>query len=382
MKAKLLAELLSSDNVPRAISILSDQFAMLGFSVQILNFSGVLNLFAYKNLDNKKPTIMYLGHADVVPPAAGTAQGVIQHGAVWGRGAVDMKGSIVCFLSALRLNPDASVVVIISGDEEGTAEFGTPAVLRWLRSESRMPQIDFVLIGEPTSVKYIGDRVKVGCRGSLNVELKCDGVAGHVAYPDFAKNPITSVINFINNMCCGHTQSQKELPAGGTKRRSGVHEHPSTGSTNWESFGDWVYEEHLEITSFESDSGAVNVIPSSARCRFNIRFEQGGGEEHLISRILKLGDQFGIQVEYDVASRPCMTMSTPVRLIQAIEAVTGIAPEITTGGANSDAKFICEIAPFAELGLKVELAHKADEHVSLKDMDILTNIYDRFLRGS
>jgi succinyl-diaminopimelate desuccinylase len=361
---KLLAELVSSTSVERTIDCLINQFSALGFFVKKLCFNGVDNLYACKNLEesSRHNTILYIGHADVVPLDKGWMfeQGTVVDGAVWGRGAVDMKGSIACFLEALRLNPDVSVEVIISGDEEGSAEFGTPAVLAWMKQSQgkTFPKFDFALVGEPTSYQSIGDTVKVGCRGSLNVELISNGTAGHVAYPQFLRNPITQLIHFLNEITAPRFLSDGEYNA--------------------------------EITSFESDSGATNVVPETARSCFNIRFSKEISGKSLIAAIDKSAKMHDIQAKYDLACEPFLskgidevtTKSTLTwQLLNSVESVTCKAPQITTGGANSDAKFLYNIVPFVELGLKVELAHKCNEFVSFDDLDTLTRIYDKFLKS-
>ncbi|MDR0631383.1 MAG: M20/M25/M40 family metallo-hydrolase [Holosporales bacterium] len=394
---KLLSELVSSTSVGQTIECLSEKFLELGFAVKKLNFNGTENLYACKNLERASElgnkTIMYLGHADVVPLGEGWTfeQGTVVDGAVWGRGTVDMKGSIVCFLDALRLNPDASVAVIISGDEEGSAEFGTPMVIDWLKqsTEFAFPKIDFVLIGEPTSYRYIGDCVKVGGRGSLNVTLKANGIAGHVAYPQFLKNPIYQMIRLVNEITAPCALSKSEyigLPTDAPENKACVYRELSpqeTQNVRWDMY-------NLEITSFESNSGAVNVVPGMARCRFNIRFGNDVSGADLIVMIDSFTRKHGIQAEYDLACQPfCSLGFEDLRsgsavmhtLLNSVESVTGKTPQVITGGANSDAKFIYKIAPFAELGLKVDLAHKCDEHVSFEDLTALTCIYDRFIEG-
>ncbi|MDR1208606.1 MAG: succinyl-diaminopimelate desuccinylase [Holosporales bacterium] len=359
---KLLVELVSSTSVERTIDCLIGQFSSLGFTVKKLHFNGVDNLYACKNLQKTQNTILYLGHADVVPLGEGWTfeQGAVADGAVWGRGAVDMKGSIACFIEALRLNPDASVEVIISGDEEGSAEFGTPAVLAWMRQnqEGAFPRFDFALIGEPTSCNLTGDTVKVGCRGSLNVELIANGTAGHVAYPQFLNNPITQLVYVLNEITTPQFLSDSEY--------------------------------NLEMTSFESDSGATNVVPAVAHCRFNIRFSAELSGQKLIAAIDKSAKKHNIHAKYDIACEPFFSKrmddvanktTTTWQLLNAVQSVTCRTPQMTTGGANSDAKFLYEIVPFAEIGLKVELAHKCNECVSFDDLDILTRIYDKFFRA-
>jgi succinyl-diaminopimelate desuccinylase len=354
----LLSNLIRLPQVSDSIGLLNAQFSELGFATKILNFNGVDNLYAYKNLKSDKGALLFLGHADVVPIGENWSveQGDVCDSTIWGRGAVDMKGAIVCFIEALRSNPDVPVAVLISGDEEGTAEFGTPAVLSWLREQDMLPQFSFVLIGEPTSYGFIGDRVKFGCRGSLNVSVTAHGVAGHVAYPEFVDNPARTMVKFVDEVAGEN----------------------ALGDSN---------DYHLEVTSIESASGATNVVPSVARCGFNIRFETNMSAKQLMDQISKIARKYeGVNVSYDVACEPfvstCESSDMPIFdvLFESIEKVTKRTADVTTRGANSDAKFIRTMAPFVELGLRVDSAHKVDEHVSIEDLTTLTNIYDQFLK--
>ncbi|MDR1598110.1 MAG: M20/M25/M40 family metallo-hydrolase [Holosporales bacterium] len=432
---KELSQVIKISCTSDAIRLFDAMFRKINFSTEILSFNGVDNLYAFRSsaLANRASalvsrtsapvnsafeseacasaseahasalvnrTLLFLGHADVVPVGAGWTrrQGYLADGCVWGRGAVDMKGAIVCFIEALKRNPEGNVAVIISGDEEGTAEFGTPAVLAHLQSERRMPHVDFALIGEPTSSSYIGDSVKVGCRGSLNVSATAHGSAGHVAYPQFTKNAATAVIQFLNH----------------------VDAHMRTVHA-----GDC----HLEITSVVADSGATNVVPAIARGGFNIRFTKHTSAEQLEAEITQIAGQYcGVEVAYEVACRPfecgfdgegqggwpkegqggCLYGSNGDRvalnenmndlaneysvglanennngllakLVASVRAATGKYPSITTTGANSDAKFVRAISSFAELGLRYKTAHQVDEHVAVSDLYELIEIYAKFL---
>ncbi|MDR2464480.1 MAG: succinyl-diaminopimelate desuccinylase [Holosporales bacterium] len=362
--AKLLSTLIKMPHVEDVINFLYKQFISLGFNAEILSFHGIHNLYAHKNVNdctaqqeaaNNSKILLFLGHADVVPIGASQKHpaGTLINDNIWGRGAVDMKGSISCCMSALRQNSDVSIAVIISGDEEGSAEFGTPAVLNLLRSQKRLPVFDFVLIGEPTSYEEIGDHIKIGCRGSMNVSISAEGVSGHVAYPAYCINPVTKLVELVYEL---------NLLA------------QTSGHYN------------IEVFSIYSNSGATNVVPSWAKCCFNIRFDENISANELINIIETIsGKQNNIQwhFTYDVACQPFMSRPDPLFdiLINATMQVTRQQPQVSSKGANSDAKFIKDIAPFAELGLKTCDAHKIDEKVSLQDLYTLTKIYDQFLQN-
>lgn len=209
--ATLLQELIRRADVGEALAWLKAFVERLGFAAEILTFEGTPNLWATRRSAGDQPILGFLGHADVVPVGEGWAYppfaGVIEEGAVWGRGAVDMKGGIACFLAAVEAalaqeeaQGEAALPgleLLISGDEEGLAVGGTPAVLQALAAQGRSPEWQFVLVGEPTSHARLGDLIKVGCRGSLNVRVMASGQSGHVAYPAFSANPVPPLMAFL-----------------------------------------------------------------------------------------------------------------------------------------------------------------------------------------
>ncbi|GHS99586.1 hypothetical protein AGMMS50296_7790 [Alphaproteobacteria bacterium] len=243
----------------------------LGFETQILTFQNVTNVYATKNLSpsTQRPSqkvLGFLGHSDVVPAGEGWSadpfSGALQDGFLLGRGAVDMKGGLACFFAALAENKavldNFPLALFISGDEEGTAEGGIPAVLQELEKTSSRPTFDFILIGEPTSRLTLGDYVKMGCRGSLNIRFCLTGTSGHVAaLGQKIENVATIMIHFLHELASFAWPPEDEI----------------FGPTN------------LEITTLDADSHATNVIPAQARGGFNIRFGTKTSAEQILAKI-------------------------------------------------------------------------------------------------
>lgn len=359
----LLQSLIQCQTVAESIDFLKSYLSSLEFTTEVLSFQGVDNLYAYKKLKAYPKTLAFIGHVDVVPAGKNWEtppfSGNIYQKAVWGRGAVDMKGGIACFLAALTQNKTIinNQVILISGDEEGDAQCGMPAVLKALRLQNREPFWDFALIGEPTSQKFIGDHIKIGCRGSLNVYVQVQGLGGHVAYPQFLENPITALINFLHELKIYKFDE-----------------------------GDAIYDSsHIEITQIQTNNNTTNVVPTLAHCRFNIRFNPQTSSDQFVRIIESLAQKYPLVIwkfEYDIASQPFISQSSEFieKLANSIEKITKNRPKISACGANSDAKFIKEKSAFAELGLNIQEAHKINEKVPLEDLEILTRVYDQFLK--
>jgi succinyl-diaminopimelate desuccinylase len=370
--AALAAELIRRPSVtPRdegALSVVAGYLEDLGFTCHRLVFGGdgsdaIVNLYA--RLGEGRPNLCFAGHTDVVPPGAREAwsfdpfSASLRDGALWGRGAVDMKGAIAAFIAAAerwlaeRSSGFAgSISLLITGDEEGAGVDGTKRVLEWL--SARGEALDACLVGEPTSATALGDMIKIGRRGSLTGRLTVHGVQGHTAYPHLADNAAHRLVAVL------HALTSAELD------RGSEHFQPST----------------LQVSTIDIGNPATNVIPAVARAVFNIRFNDhwtGGTLKHWIAeRLDAVGGQYSLDVTVSGESflvRPGI-VSDP--LAEAIRRVTGRVPELSTTGGTSDARFLHAYCPVAEFGLVGQTMHQADERVDLADLVALTEIYRTF----
>jgi succinyl-diaminopimelate desuccinylase len=371
--AALAAELIRRPSVtPKdegALSIVAGYLEDLGFTCHRLVFGGdgsdaIVNLYA--RLGEGRPNLCFAGHTDVVPPGAREAwsfdpfSASLRDGALWGRGAVDMKGAIAAFIAAVerwlaeRSSGFAgSISLLITGDEEGAGVDGTKRVIEWLAA--RGEALDACLVGEPTSAAALGDMIKIGRRGSLTGRMTVHGVQGHTAYPHLADNAAHRLVAML------HALTSAELD------RGSEHFQPST----------------LQVSTIDIGNPAANVIPAAARAVFNIRFnDRWTGEtlKHWIAeRLDAVGGHYELEVTVSGESflvRPGI-VSNP--LAEAIRRVTGRMPELSTTGGTSDARFLHAYCPVAEFGLVGRTMHQADERVDLADLVALTEIYRTFL---
>ena len=374
--AALAAELIRRPSVtPRdegALDIVAGQLEELGFTCHRLVFGGedgsdaIANLYARYGAG--RPNLCFAGHTDVVPPGASEAWSVDpfgadrRDGALWGRGAVDMKGAIAAFIAAAQRwlgerGPDfgGSISLLITGDEEGVGINGTKRVLEWLAA--RGETLDACLVGEPTSANVLGDMIKIGRRGSLTGRLAVHGIQGHTAYPHLADNAAHRIVALL------HALTTAELDHGS------AHFQPST----------------LQVSTIDIGNPTTNVIPAEARAVFNIRFNDrwtGRGLEDWLRRRLDQaanGGRYALDVSVSGESFLAASDSVSDPLAEAIRRVTGRTPEFSTTGGTSDARFIHTYCPVAEFGLLSQTMHKVDERVDLADLAALTEIYRTFL---
>ncbi len=313
----------------------------------------VENLFAIREGPGRH--FAFAGHLDVVPPGEGwhsdpfTPQ--IHGDLLHGRGAVDMKGSIAAFVAALHDIPaDAGTIsLIITGDEEGPAIYGTRALIEHMQARGTVP--DTCLVGEPTSVDRLGDMMKIGRRGSVNMWISVAGTQGHVAYPHLADNPITKLVSIL-----------AEIEA--------IHLDEGT---------DWFQPSNIEVTDLNVGNKATNVIPAKAEARLSIRFNDLQSGEALVIRIRDLVERGSGTLNAMISGEAFLTPpgELSAAIADAVETVVGIKPEPSTTGGTSDARFLNKICPVVEFGLCNATMHKLDEAVAIADLDALAEIYRR-----
>ena len=355
-----------------ALGVVADALKQAGFTISRPVFSerdtpDVENLYA--RYGTKSPLLVFAGHTDVVPPGDEGAwrhppfAGETDDGLLYGRGAVDMKGAIAAMLAAvlgfIRSHPDfnGSIAFLITGDEEGPAINGSVKLLDW--AHKRGERFDHCLLGEPTNPQNLGDMLKIGRRGSLTGAITVEGVQGHVGYPHLARNPIDGMVRLLAAL--------KAAPF-------------DTGTEHFDAT-------NLEITTLDVGNPATNVIPGAARAVFNVRFNDIWTPETLGAEIdRRLREAAGNAVTYRLDLEPTNAVAflTPPDdftgfVQEAIEAQTGIRPQLSTTGGTSDARFIKNYCPVVEFGLVGQTMHKVDEHVPTADLERLAAIYHGIL---
>ncbi len=354
-----------------ALDVLQDVLAGAGFACHRVSFSAVGTATVdnlYARLGSAAPCLLFAGHTDVVPPGPVEAwrhdpfAGAVEDGVLHGRGAQDMKGGIACFVAAALAflaegGRKGSIALLITGDEEGPAVNGTTRLLDW--AVARGERFDHAIVGEPTSRARVGDTVKVGRRGSLNGQVVATGRQGHVAYPAKADNPVPALLRVLAALL--------EPLDGGTER---------------------FEASNLEITSVDVGNPATNVIPGKATAAFNIRFNDRWSAESLATELDARAASAAAGAAVRLAFQPCnapsfLTPASPFTdlVVAATQAETGAAPELSTGGGTSDARFIQRVCPVVELGLVGDTMHMVDERVPVADLATLTAIYRRVLEG-
>jgi succinyl-diaminopimelate desuccinylase len=356
-----------------ALGFLQSLLAPAGFTCHRLTMTepgtpDIENLYA--RLGTGGPHLCFAGHTDVVPvgdEAAWTHPpfgGEVAGGVLYGRGAVDMKGGLACFLAAaLGYVKErgglgrGSLSFLITGDEESVAINGTPKLLAWLKA--RGETLDACLVGEPASAKAVGDEIKIGRRGYVNARLVVHGKQGHSAYADRAENPIPKLARIIDRLCA--TPLDQGTPQF----------QPSS----------------LQPTIISVPNTATNVIPGSAQANFNIRYNdlhtRASLEAWVRAQCEKAASEVSARFSLSFEGSGDVFLTKPGPLVEtiggAIEAVTGRKPALTTNGGTSDARFIKDFCPVVEVGLLNSTAHQVDEHVAVADLATLTAVYRRFI---
>ena len=320
----------------------------------------VENLFAIRRGPDGSKHFAFAGHLDVVPPGEGWTSAPFaperRGDLLYGRGAVDMKGSIAAMVAAIADVPqDAGTVsFIITGDEEGPAVYGTRALIDFMNERGETP--DLCLVGEPTSVNRLGDMMKIGRRGSVNIWLEVNGTQGHVAYPHLADNPLPKLVAIMAEL------DALVLDEG----------------------TDWFQPSNLEITDMEVGNPAHNVIPAKATARISIRFNDTHSGESLSRHIMEIAEKHGGTARPIISGEPFLTPPGEFSQIiaDAVKAETGLDPEPSTTGGTSDARFLRSVCPVIEFGLCNATMHKRDEAVALADLETLARIYARVTRAA
>ncbi len=340
-----------------AQDVLGHALEGLGFTIHRLRFGDIDNLFARRGTSG--PHICFAGHTDVVPVGAANWRsdpfgGEVRDGVLYGRGACDMKGAIAAFTAGVARHlaeggGNGSISFLITGDEEGPAVDGTVKVLEWMQAHGQIP--DFCLVGEPTCPVKLGDMVKIGRRGSVNMKVEVFGRQGHVAYPQRADNPIHRLMQALTALIAA------PLDAG----------------------TDWFEPSTLQITSIDVGNAATNVIPESARAALNIRFNDRHSGASLIAWVRATLARYADRFELDASISGESFVTKPGPLVDilrnAILGATGVEPKLDTGGGTSDARFIANYCPVAEFGLVGATMHQVDECVPVAELRDLSRIY-------
>lgn len=344
-----------------AQGVLAEALEALGFTVTKLRYGEIENLFA--RIGTGGPHICFAGHTDVVPEgngswSAGPFGGEVRDGVLFGRGACDMKGAIASFVAAAADHlkggaPRGSISLLITGDEEGPAVDGTVKVLEWMQANGQVP--DFCIVGEPTNPTQLGDMIKVGRRGSVNMTLTVHGIQGHVAYPHRVDNPVHRLVRIAAALTAAPIDAGSEFF------------EPTS----------------IQVTSIDVGNAATNVVPASAKLMLNIRFNERHSGASLAAWVRATAERYAERFELDV-SISGESFLTPVgpeieALVGAVAAATGRTPKLDTGGGTSDARFIAQYCPVAEFGLVGQTMHQVDERVPVDDLRELARIYREVL---
>ncbi|THD85352.1 succinyl-diaminopimelate desuccinylase [Aliigemmobacter aestuarii] len=352
-----------------ALVLLERMLSEAGFACTRVDRNGTSNLFARWGARGANRAFGFNGHTDVVPVGDAAAWsrdpfgGEIVDGVLWGRGATDMKSGVAAFVAAAidlvrETPPDGSIVITITGDEEGDATDGTVALLDWMRANGET--MTHCLVGEPTCPNEMGEMMKIGRRGSMTAHFTARGVQGHSAYPHRARNPLTAMVRLMDRL------ASHELDRGTD------HFDPST----------------LAITTIDTGNPANNVIPAQCRATVNIRFNDLHSGASLSVWLRGMADQ--VQAETGVTMDMTASISgesflTPpgefsAMIARAVQAETGRIPEASTSGGTSDARFVKDLCPVVEFGLVGKTMHQVDERVPVEQIVQLKGIYTRILR--
>jgi succinyl-diaminopimelate desuccinylase len=366
--------LLTQDLISRASVTPADQgcqplmmqrLTAAGFTCEALNYGSVENFWARRGSGG--PVLCFAGHTDVVPTGpleewkSDPFKPTIRDGRLYGRGAADMKSGLAAMVTAaedfVRECPAhrGTIAFLITSDEEGPSVDGTKRVVEELKG--RGERIDWCIVGEPSSEQRIGDTIKIGRRGSYSGRLTVHGVQGHVAYPQLAVNPVHTLAPALAELTT-HVWDQ-----------GNAHFQPTT----------------FQISNLNAGTGAPNVIPGELKARFNLRYNTEQTQEKLRRTVEGILDRHGVKytIEWYVSGEPFYTPPGPLSdaVCAAVQAVTGEAPKLSTGGGTSDGRFIATMgAQVVELGVTNASIHKVNESVGVEEIDTLHQLYLESLR--
>ena len=348
------------------LELITDRLRPLGFTIERIDTGGVSNLWARRG--TATPVLCFAGHTDVVPPGPAEAwttppfAPTEREGMLYGRGAADMKTSLAAFVTAIERfvaqHPahDGSIALLLTSDEEGIATHGTVKVVEALAA--RGERLDYCIVGEPTSVKTLGDMIKNGRRGSLSGTLRVKGKQGHVAYPQLARNPIHLFAPALAELA----------------------------STTWDEGNAFFPPTTWQVSNIHAGTGANNVIPGVCEVMFNFRFSSESSAETLKARMHEVLDRHGLdyEVDWQLSGKPFITGRG--RLVGALSAAIldtlGVETELSTTGGTSDGRFIAEICKeVVEFGPVNASIHQVNECVSLDAIEPLSVVYERTLEG-
>ncbi|WP_395476947.1 succinyl-diaminopimelate desuccinylase [Rickettsia endosymbiont of Pantilius tunicatus] len=354
-----------------AIEYIEDLLKKHSFKTEVKIFGEieqVTNLYAVYG--NNKPNICFVGHVDVVPAGdpnlwynSNPFKAHEQDGKIYGRGVVDMKGAIACFLGAsldfIKNNTDfvGSISFLLTSDEEGKAKHGTKEMLQYIYNQGH--EIDFAIVGEPTCEKEIGDTIKIGRRGSVNFKLSIIGLGGHVAYPQKANNPLPCLIRVLNEL------TNVKLDEG----------------------TEFFQSSNLEITNIDVDNNTTNVIPETATAHFNIRFNNLHSVETLAKQVEEIIKQYCQKYKVDYKLEYNRSADSFIQnpndkikeFATIVEKTLDIKPKFSTSGGTSDARFVKNYCSLVEFGLLSDTAHKINEYTKISDLQKLYDVYYNFL---
>ena len=345
---------------------MAERLTPLGFDCETIASGDVTNLWARRG--SAQPLLVFAGHTDVVPTgpleqwSSDPFKPTHRDGKLYGRGAADMKTSLAAMVVAVEefvaAHPDhkGSIGFLITSDEEGPAIDGTVIVCNQLKS--RGEQLDYCIVGEPTSVKQIGDMIKNGRRGTMSGRLLIKGVQGHIAYPHMAKNPIHMAMPALAELT----------------------------TIEWDKGNEYYLPTSWQMSNIHAGTGASNVIPGECVVDFNFRFSTASTVEGLQHRVRATLDKHGLDydLQWTVGGLPFLTPRGELSnaLSAAIKEETGLNTELSTTGGTSDGRFIAQICPqVVEFGPTNASIHKINEHVALTEIEPLKNIYRRTLEN-
>jgi len=344
--------------------LIAERLNKNGFSAEHLRFDDVDNLWITHG--SSGPLFVFAGHTDTVPVGpiekwnTDPFEAEIKEGYLYGRGAADMKSGIAAMVTAVERyvqknpNHNGTIALLITSDEEGPSINGTRKVIDYL--DEKKIKIDYCVLGEPTSDKQLADVVRIGRRGSLNGILKVNGVQGHVAYPEKAKNPIHEAAEFLNELT----------------------------SIEWDQGNDSFPPTSFQISNINAGTGADNVIPDALNVLFNFRFSTETSQNEIEKKVESLLEKYSLNcnLEWKLSGAPFLTDSGSLidATTTAIKEIVGIDTVYSTGGGTSDGRFIAPTgAQTIELGVVNETIHKINECVKVEDLDTISDIYEKVL---